>query len=338
MIEDAQLQVDPEMARIWNEEEDVDFVAMRANEDPTPSSEAEEADEAGEPDTEPEASTEETSEEEPAEEADTPEAEETEETKPNTYKVKADGMDFEFTTEELLKLAPKAIDYSKKTMALAPYRKRISAMEEAGLTDHDVNLMIDVMKGDKNAIAEVLKRTKVDPLELDTDGKDAYVPNSYGKDETVLAIEEIVAEISKDKEYETTQRIVDDLWDSASRMQMRENPALIRGLHEEVQMGRYTIVAPMAAKMKTMDLVNGVPVKSDLEYYQNAVNVYIEQSATTEKVNTQVQRQESIKEKAPARKAAAPTKQGTGKKTAIDYLDDGDEDYDTWYKSIMSKV
>jgi hypothetical protein len=116
---------------------------------------------------------------------------------------------------------------------------------------------------------------------------------------------------------------------------MAENPDLILGLHEEIKMGRYDKVAPIALKMKAMD-TSATP-KADLEYYMEAVNAFIAKEETAQVVNKSVKKQEDIVQKADARKAAAPTKRMSGKRDVIDYLDDNDEDYDEWYKKVQSR-
>lgn len=327
------MAVDPEMERIWREDEDPSFTEIRSS-----IPEEETVEESEQPTEEVTDSVEDkTVDDEVTEEADESQSDEDTTEEAGVYTIKADGVELKLTADELKVLASKGIDYTKKTQALAPWRKQISAIQEANLGADDINLMIDVMKGNKDAINEVLRRAKVDPLELDTDSKHEYVPNNYGKDEVSLAIEEVVSEISKDPEYQTTVKVVDDLWDSASRQQMAENPALIRGLHEEIKMGRYEKVAPMAAQMKIMEMARGQQVRSDLEYYQIAVDQFIVNSQRMVANDQQVKKQQEIQEKAHARKAAATTKRMSGGKTVIDYLDDNDEDYDAWYKGVMSK-
>lgn len=89
------------------------------------------------------------------------------------YKFKANGREYELTDEEMRTQFPKvfgqAMDYTKKTQALKPWRQTIDALESAKISHNDVSLMIDVLRGDKQAIAEVIKRTGVDALDIDTE-------------------------------------------------------------------------------------------------------------------------------------------------------------------------
>lgn len=279
------------------------------------------------------------------------------------HKFKANGKEYTFTPEEMMAQFPKvfgqAMDYTKKTQALKPWRKTIDAIESANLNHDQVNLMIDVFKGDKNAIAEVMRRTGVDALDLDTEN-DVYTPKDYGRDETALAIKDIVDEISSDKEFNITQQILNKEWDDRSFSELTRDPELIKLLHIDVKSGTYDKVQPIAEKLKVFDRGR----KSDLEYYKQAAGEYFREideaqrreqameeqrqlreaklarQAELERVRTTQAKQEAVKTQAVARKAAAPTKSNAGtKKSVTDYLDESDEAYDDWYKrNVLDKM
>lgn len=279
------------------------------------------------------------------------------------HKFKANGKEYSFTPEEMMEQFPKifgqAMDYTKKTQALKPWRKTIDAIESARLGHDDINLMIDVFKGDKNAIAELIKRTGVDALDLDTENS-KYVPKDYGRDDTALAIKDIVDEISADKEYETTHRILSKEWDEKSFSELTKDPELIRLLHVDVKSGMYDKVQPIAEKMKVFDRGR----QSDLDYYKAAAQEYFRAEAETqrraraiedqrlareaklarqaeiERVKATQIKQAAVREQAVVRKAAAPVKSNAGtKKTVTDYLDESEEAYDEWYKTnVLDKM
>lgn len=279
------------------------------------------------------------------------------------HKFKANGKEYTFTPEEMMAQFPKifgqAMDYTKKTQALKPWRKTIDAIESANLSHDQINLMIDVFKGDKNAIAEVMRRTGVDALDLDTENN-VYTPKDYGRDETALAIKDIVDEISSDKEFSITQQILNKEWDDRSFSELTRDPELIKLLHIDVKSGMYDKVQPIAEKLKVFDRGR----KSDLEYYKQAAGEYFREideaqrreqameeqrqlreakaarQAELERVRTTQAKQEAVKTQAVARKAAAPTKSNAGtKKSVTDYLDESDEAYDDWYKrNVLDKM
>ena len=264
------------------------------------------------------------------------------------YVFKANGKEYSFSEDEVKAQFPKifgqAMDYTKKMQAMKPWRKTIDAMEQAKLSHNDVNLMIDVLKGDKDAIAEVIKRTGVDALELDTEDS-KYVAKDYGRDDATLALRDVIDEISGDPEYETTHKILANEWDDTSWKRLSSDPEMIKLLHIDVKNGMFQRLQPIADKLKTYDRGS----KSDLEYYGEAARQYAyetqqAQRATDERnineartrelnaVRANQQKVVNTKEAAQARKAATPVKKTAGVKKVVDYLDDSDEEYDKWYK------
>ena len=277
------------------------------------------------------------------------------------HKFKANGKEYEFTEDEVREQFPKifgqAMDYTKKMQAIKPWRKTIDAIEGAQLSHDDVSLMIDVLKGDKDAVAAVLKRTGIDALELDTE-QSRYVPKDYGRDDKALAVKDVIEEISGDAEYSTTYKILSKEWDDGSFREMTSDPELIKLLHIDVKSGMYDRVQPIAEKLKVYDRGK----RSDLDYYKEAARVYFNEQAQEEArraeyekaravreseladkarvkdVRDQQKQRVAVKQEAEKRKAAAPTKKVAGTKKVIDYLDDSDEAYDEWYKGLQNRM
>lgn len=281
-------------------------------------------------------------------------------------KYKANGKEFEFTDDEIFnqfgKVFGQAMNYTQKMQAIAPYRSIIETVKEQGFTQEDMNLMVDVLKGDKQALAAVMKRTGVDALDVDTEAGESYRPKNYGRNDTELAIQDIVEEIGKDPEYPVTYHIVEKQWDSKSRETFVKNPDLIKELHIDVRNGVFDKVSPMAMKMKVLDGGR----KSDLEYYVEAGRqYYAEQAKASQYEQANAQRlakldaenrakeaaererisrakagqakRDSAQDAAAKRKAAAPTTTRADKKTVTDYLDENDEEYEAWYKKLQDK-
>ena len=272
-------------------------------------------------------------------------------------KFKANGKEYELTEAEMRDMFPKvfgqAMDYTRKTQAMKPWRKTIDAIEQAKLSHDQINLMIDVFKGDKNAIAEVIKRTGVDALDLDTENS-RYEPKDYGRDDATLAIKDVVDEISADKEYEITHKILSKEWDERSFKEFTKDPEMIKLLHMDVKSGTYDKVQPIAEKLKVFDGGR----QTDLDYYKLAANEHFKEqfeiqrrlqaseqqrlareaklSKQTEldRVKVAQQSRERVVEKVEQRKAAAPVKSNAGTKKSIDFLEDSDEAFEEWYRKV----
>lgn len=272
-----------------------------------------------------------------------------------SYKFRADGKDYEFTSEEIVEQFPKifgqSMNYTKKMQAIKPWRKTIDAIETAGLKHDDVNLMIDVLKGDKTAITEVLKRTGIDSVDLDTDEDSNYVTKEYGRDDNALEIKEVIQSISNDAEFKTTRNILDKEWDDKSFKTLSDNPHMIKLLHDDVKSGMYEKLQPLTEKLKVFDNYS----KPDIEYYKQAAEQYFNQLAEAEnqerlkaekaenerkqkrlnEVRANQQKRDSNKEASAKRKAAVPSKSAATKKGVIDYLSASDEDFEEWYKKLQ---
>ena len=143
----------------------------------------------------------------------------------------------------------------------------ISALEAEGISQEQLNVAIDALKGDKGAIQKILETHKIDKYDLDSDEETApYTPNDYGKGENQLEIEDVTRKIEADPEYKITVDVIDKQWDQGSREAVVNNPNMILGLHNDIKSGVYDKVAPVAMKMKVLD----GNTKSDIEYYMIA--------------------------------------------------------------------
>lgn len=348
MVEDEE-EVDGTETEV--EEDEVDTAEQPEDENESEDSDDnndvnEEQEEETEEDSETEESAQETVDEQPAKEETTLT---TDTHKVPTFRLKADGTEFELTEDELKQLASKGMNYTKKMQDIKEYREHVSAIKEAALSKDDINLMIDVLKGDKDALATVMKRTGVDALDVDVENS-RYVPKNYGRNEVELEIEEVVESISRDPEYVTTKHIISSNWDKQSQMEFVKDPIKIAKLHEDVKSGIFDQVVPMMLKKKALDGAR----KSDIEYYIEAGTDYYQNKAReaynasvieAEKAKKQaeikvVKEQEAkrsvVTDTAGKRKAATMTKPKTAKRSIDDYLNTSMSDAE--FSKLMEKA
>ena len=348
MVEDEE-EVDGTETEV--EEDEVDTAEQPEDENESEDSDDnndvdEEQEEETEEDSKTEESAQETVDEQPAKEETTLT---TDTHKVPTFRLKADGTEFELTENELKQLASKGMNYTKKMQDIKEYREHVSAIKEAALSKDDINLMIDVLKGDKDALATVMKRTGVDALDVDVENS-RYVPKNYGRNEVELEIEEVVESISRDPEYVTTKHIISSNWDKQSQMEFVKDPIKIAKLHEDVKNGTFDQVVPMMLKKKALDGAR----KSDIEYYIEAGTDYYQNKAReaynasvieAEKAKKQaeikvVKEQEAkrsvVTDTAGKRKAATMTKPKTAKRSIDDYLNTSMSDAE--FSKLMEKA
>ena len=252
-------------------------------------------------------------------------------TTPDTlYKIKANGKEFEMTLDELKQTASKGMDYLKKTTALKPYRTMIAAMEENKVSPEDINLLIDLKKGNKEAIAKLIKENEVDVYDL-PEAND-YRPQEYRQSETALEMKEVLSTISKDAEFSRTSEIYDAL-DEQTKAFLNEDPSRIVGLHNDVKTGVFDKVLPLAEKKAMIDGYNA----PFLQYYLQAGQEIL--NANNRPIQTEQKQYVPPENRANKIAAGLPSSRGD-KKTVIDYLDEeiSDEDFKEWYSKLQRRV
>ena len=252
-------------------------------------------------------------------------------TTPDTlYKIKANGKEFEMTLDELKQTASKGMDYLKKTTALKPYRTMIAAMEENKVSPEDINLLIDLKKGNKEAIAKLIKENKVDVYDL-PEAND-YKPQEYRQSETALDMKEVLNTISKDTEFSRTSEIY-AAFDDQTKAFLNEDPSRIAGLHNDIKTGVFDKVLPLAEKKAMIDGYNA----PFLQYYLQAGQEIL--NANNRPIQTE-QKQYVPPENRANKIAAGLPSSRADKKSVIDYLDEeiSDEDYKEWYSRLQRRV
>ena len=246
------------------------------------------------------------------------------------YTIKANGKEYDMSIDELKQMASKGMDYVKKTTALKPYRTMIAAMEQNGLSAEDINLLIDLKKGNKEAIAKIVSDSKIDVYDI-PDSSD-YTPTEYRVHESQLDMKEMIADISKDSEFSRTSDIYSKL-DENSKTAISNNPAMLAGLHQDIKSGLFDQVLPYAEKRAMIDGYS----QPFLKYYMEAGSEYLKNVNT----QNQIKSQQQIKATTPINRdnklAASLPSARADKKTVIDYLDEelSDEDYHAWRSKLQ---
>ena len=184
------------------------------------------------------------------------------------------------TVEDVISLMQMGANYTKKMQLMAPMKKAVESLNKAQIGESDLNFLIDVHNGDKEAIKKLLEKHKVDPIELDMENTN-YVPkNNIASDEDVEysdVLSDIQSSLPKIQEILTKQ------WDNQSRTELLKNPQLMRALHEEIEMGRFDEVQAQLEIEKTFGRYKG---KSDVEAYIDLVSRLVAEQQSKANVET----------------------------------------------------
>lgn len=208
------------------------------------------------------------------------------------------------TVEDVISLMQMGANYTKKMQLMAPLKKAVESLNKASIGEEDLNFLIDVHKGDKEAIKKLLKKHEVDPLDLDMESTN-YVPkNNIASDEDVEftdVIQDIQSSLPK------IQEILSKQWDNKSKDLLLKDPTLMKALHEEIEMGRFDEVQNRLETERTFGRYKG---KSDIEAYIDVVTKMVaEQAKSTEtKPNKATQDDKGSTKPIPDKTKAAPVR------------------------------
>ena len=208
------------------------------------------------------------------------------------------------TVEDVISLMQMGANYTKKMQLMAPMKKAVESLNKASIGEEDLNFLIDVHKGDKEAIKKLLEKHEVDPLDLDMESTN-YVPkNNIASDEDVEftdVIQDIQSSLPK------IQEILSKQWDNKSKDLLLKDPTLMKALHEEIEMGRFDEVQNRLETERTFGRYKG---KSDIEAYIDVVTKMVaEQAKSTEtKPNKASQDNKGTTKPIPDKTKAAPVR------------------------------
>ena len=228
------------------------------------------------------------------------------------------------TVEDVISLMQMGANYTKKMQAMAPMRKIVESLSKAKVSEEDLNFLIDLHKGDKEAIKQLLKKNEIDVVDLDLD-EIKYKPNNenIASDEDVN-FAETISDINDS--LPKIQEILNSKWDAESKKLLLSDPRAMRALHEEIQMGRFDKVQDRLEVEKTFGRYKDVP---DVQAYIDLVNRMVAEEQATQ---SKVQKEQSKPTKpVPDKRKAAPTRgqtKGSSTLTAKDLFSMSDEEFE----------
>lgn len=184
-----------------------------------------------------------------------------------TSPLKANGKELTIdNVEDARRLMQMGANYNKKMAGMKPHLKTLKLLENNGLLDESkLSFYIDVEKKDPKAIAKLLKDSGIDPLDLDLE-KDEYTANTYSVDDSDFELDQVLDELQGSTHAPQLIETVARKWDTASQQFVRQNPELLRVLHDHMASGVYDVITQTLERERVLGRLNGL---SDLEAYRH---------------------------------------------------------------------
>ena len=241
---------------------------------------------------------------------------------------KANGREIKLNNpEEVIQLMQRGANYTKKMQALQPSLKILRMLENNELHDENkINHVIDIMKGDKEAIRHFLKEKGIDPLDFDSESGKQYKPGNHKISDNAM---NFVSTLDEMKESEHGNAVIADAntWDDASKNAIFENPQVLSLLADHRRKGYYDQIVGEIEKQRSLG--NAEIARLPFLHAYKVVGDAMEQKglfapakADTPKKDTQKPTSVVAKQTAPRKptktngdkaKAASPTQQSNKK-------------------------
>lgn len=248
--------------------------------------------------------------------------------------IAANGVKVKATMNELVEGFKKGMNYTQKMQELAPLRKSLSIVSSNDLTEEDLNLLVEAKGGSKEALAKLMSKGDIDPLDVEVEEHSNYKPADYGKDEVDVDMDIVRKEILADTEnsvivQEAVKSMPEDMYARVS-----ESSGNLKALHQDVSAGIYQEVMPEVMKLQAL---YGKTEPTMDTYVKVANKLHDERNATAEKVTSQ----KAVKDEARAtnRKRVAQTSKSPKKDSVLktDIKAMNDDEFDAEFEKIMGR-
>lgn len=230
--------------------------------------------------------------------------------------IKANGVDIQIdSVENAKRLIQMGLGFSEKMQQIKPVRKVGKMLQDNDLLDEaKVNHLIDVSKGNPEAIAKLLKDHGIDPLDLKPEESTEYKPNTYNATDAQMDLNDVLQQLAG---TESGQAIIDTVstkWDSTSQAMMAERPEIFTALDSHKRSGHYDKVVAKMALDKALGKLDSS--KSDLEnYHATAEAMFGNQGEQKQEEQPQAKEEKPAEEQKPKQKPKA--KSSTEDKKAL---------------------
>lgn len=179
--------------------------------------------------------------------------------------------------DDLKRLVQMGVDYGSKMSAIKRYKKKIQSLDDAGITDLDtLNYLIDVYKGDKEAIKKLLKDNDIDPYDI-TDLEDVKYTNT-GKNiasDSNVDFNITLDEVKESEHFNKIYDIIQNKWDNKSKSEILNDTTVLKGLQYEVESGRFDTIQ---AEVDNRKIFGEIPSDmSDIDAYRYVLDKFMKE-------------------------------------------------------------
>ena len=246
---------------------------------------------------------------------------------------KANGKEIQVrSADEVIQLMQMGANYNKKMAGIKEYQPILKMLEKYDFLDENkLSYAIDIMSGDKAAIAKLLSDSEIDLYDLDQDSGESYAPSYKGVSEKEIELADTIDGLKDSPVYEETLKVATEVWDNASQQFIINNPSVLNVLEQHISSGIFETVWNEVERLQLLGKLEGL---NSLEAYKVVGDHLNEQGVLggtgpkKEAKSSKEQRQETTRRKKQATqrpKGAAGRKRN---KDVINPLSLSDEEFE----------
>ena len=257
--------------------------------------------------------------------------------------INVDGTNIEIESDdELAKIAERSLSSSRKFDAHKDDISVIEGVRNEGLSNDDLYLLVEAKKGNKQAIAKLLKSTGSsmdDMAELfDDEDKmkevDSYVPNEYKVDQTTMEIRSIIKSAEQDtKSFPIFENLISTEFDDQSKRELFTKPDLMQFVADTVKSGAFEGMSSTYMKKKLLG--GNTPT---LNSFIDAFDEYTKDVASKEKDKIVDKAEKSSAKTARRKKVAGSSKTKTDKQDSgkLDFKNMSEAEFEKYHNSVVN--
>lgn len=165
-----------------------------------------------------------------------------------TGKFRANHKDVQVTNpDDIRTLMQYGMNYHKKMAEIAPYRKILKALQSSGFNSEDnINFAIDLLSGNKEAIAQLIKDKQIDIYELNQERYDdngnpieqTYQRTNHMPSDARIAFDNVLEELSGSESGKKAIDYIRNL-DGDSFAEVFNHPHIVRHIADHIENGLF---------------------------------------------------------------------------------------------------
>lgn len=168
--------------------------------------------------------------------------------------------------EDAVRLMQMGANYNRKMAAMKPGLKVLKMLEKSELLDESkLNFLIDLNEGNPDAIKQLLRDSKIDPMDLNLEESADYTAANRSVNDNEIELDTVIESIRDTDAYTRTIEVVTNQWDGASKQIVAETPQLLTVINNHVDSGIYDLISTEVDKERMLGRLEGI---SDIEAYR----------------------------------------------------------------------